>query len=561
MNSRYKASSASDSTGSYSLCRWIACALALVVLAGAAPLALSSKDTDPEEKAIIKYVNEKEGNTYFADMLWGIDLKNGKFLDQRTASLKVGIFAVQDSTGELKNIKYSKKVIYPDKDFKNGSVGTILRGVFYADLVKQFNKKLKTSKSTRDKVMKRQKLLRLLSWCDAHYLPGMKSKVEKELKRIDSEVLKDELSGDIFNRTEEQDAIVERMKGLTDIETVHLAASDHITLASDFIPPKTLERMIKVGERIYRDFCELMYVDGVDNLKPKPEGEVLRIYFISHTTTLEEMLTQASKFGPGLNDMKHKESLKLFLMLGGGIMGTTLHKKKSILRVSFRALESRDRDAPSKIKKNPPNSDYTDSVVSGLGHTLIDNWLGHPPAFKGRITMPWLAEGYAQYLCIKNLGIRGPSTVDFDFAYARRETGRGYSWVGDIEEMMHRIAHDPEADKFEDLIRISHFRNLKAESVAKSVSLIDFLMETDRIAFLNFLKDMQKLYRKLDKTGNQQLFMNGLDPLIAKHFGTKQEEGGMASRLKKKSTILASVKDMERAWSDWTARWIKGKKK
>lgn len=560
MNTRYVSPSSSGSPLPASRSRWIVFSMVLLLVAGAAAPSSAGKDTDPSEKAIIKYLNENEGNIYFADMLWGIDLKNGKFLDTRTASLKVGIFAVQDSDGELKNIKYSKKVIYPDKDFKNGSVGTILRGVFYADLVKQFNKKLKTSKSTKDKVMKRQKLLRLLSWCDAHYLPGMKSKVEKELKRIDSEVMKEEKSGEIFNRTEEQDALVEQLKTLLDVETVHLAASDHITLASDFLPPKTLERMIKVGERIYRDFCELMYVDGVKDLREIPQGEILRMYYLTHTTTLEDILKQASKFGPGLSDTKHKESLKLNLMLGGVRMRTALHKKKSILTISFSALERRDRDDPSKITSNPPNADYTNHLVSTLGHTLMNNWLGHPPAFKNHIAMPWLAEGYAQYLCIKNLGVRGTSTVDFDFEYARRETGRGYSWVGDIEEMMHRIAHDPDADKFEDLIRITHFRNLKAESVAKSVSLIDFLMETNRIGFLNFLKDMQKLYRKLDKTGNQQVFISGLDPLVGKNFGGGEQDSGMASRLKKKSAILNSVADMERAWSDWTARWIKGKK-
>ena len=58
----------------------------------------------------------------------------------------------------------------------------------------------------------------------------------------------------------------------------------------------------------------------------------------------------------------------------------------------------------------------------------------------------------------------------------------------------------------------------------------------------------------------QEIFIAGIDPLIEKNLGSSQQDTGMASRLKKRSTSLASIQDLERAWSDWTARWVKGKR-
>jgi hypothetical protein len=322
--------------------------------------------------------------------------------------------------------------------------------------------------------------------------------------------------------------------------------------------------MLKTGERIYRDFMETMYVEGVKDLKDFPPGEICRIYYLTHTTTLEDALGNASKLGPGLSDMKHKESIKMALILGGQSMRSMQPKTRTIVRYGFSALESRDREDPddlSKIQKRPPSADYTNRLVSSLAKAMMDNWLGNPPAFKSTITMPWLSDGFSHYVCIKNLGVRGIFTTDFDFSYAWREVGFGYSWTGDIEETMHRVAQDPTADKLEDLLRIAHFRNLKTESVAKSVSLIDFLMETDKVSFLNFLKDLQKHYRKLDKTGNQQAFIDGLSPLIAANFGTgSSADTGMSSSLRKRKAVMNSVEDLEDAWKDYAARWIKGKR-
>ena len=87
-------------------------------------------------------------------------------------------------------------------------------------------------------------------------------------------------------------------------------------------------------------------------------------------------------------------------------------------------------------------------------------------------------------------------------------------------------------------------------------------MENNRLGFLNFLKDLQKHYRKLDKTGNQVAFIEGLDPLFARHFGAgSSENSGMSSRLKKRSATIDSVEALERAWRDWAARWVNKKKK
>lgn len=540
------------------------CAALMVLLCAGSGLAAPGKDDD-RDKIIVRYSNADETIKYIADLLGGIDPESGKYTDRRSGSIKVGIFGEENAEGELKNIKYQKKVLYPDKDFKQESVQFLKRAFYYEDLVDIFNKKLKTSKATKDKMLRRQKLLRLLSWCDANFLPGFKSKVEKELKKLDPDVVEDEKSEEFFKYDDEQKKLVETLKGLKDIKKVSLASSDHITVASDFLPVKTIERMLKTGERIFRDYCEVMYVDGVKDLKEIPKGEICRIYYLSHTTTLEDALRNASKLGPGLADMKHGESIRLSLHLGGQGMSAMRPKTKTIMKFSFTALETRDLDNPedlSKIKKRQASADYTNRLVKTLANALMDNWLGNPAAFKGRITMPWLAEGFSQYMCIKNLGVRGPFTTDFDFSYAQRDVGMGYRWEGDIEETMHRVAQDPSADTIEDLFRISHYRNLKTESVAKSVSLIDFLMENNKLGFLNFLKDLQKHYRKLDKTGNQTAFIKGLDPLFEKHFGAgSAEDSGMSSRLRKKAATINSVDTMEGAWRDWALKWINKKKR
>jgi hypothetical protein len=324
--------------------------------------------------------------------------------------------------------------------------------------------------------------------------------------------------------------------------------------------------MLKTGERVIRDFTETMYVEGVDDLKPVPEGEIVRMFMFTHTTTLEAALLQASKFAPGLSNSKKGEDLNFTLSLGGVGMQTFRAKDKVILKVSFRALERRDRDDPddlSKIQTSPPQADYTNNLVSYLADSLMANWLGNPPAFQGRIVMPWLSEGYSHYLCIKNLGVRGIFTTDIDLSYALREKGTGYSWVGDIEETFHRIAQDPTVDPFEKLVLYTKFRSLgsRAENVAKCVSLIDFLMENNKIGFLNFLKDLQNHYRKLDKTGNQPMFVNGLDAVISRNLGSESASGtGMASRLKRKSVAINSLEELEEEWRSWAARWVKGKR-
>ena len=543
----------------------ISLCVALIFFFCAAPGQAGPGKDDDRDKVIIRVSNPDETLKYIGDLLGGIDVESGKYTDRQSGSIKVGIFAEEDAEGEIKNVKYRKKVMYPDKDFKQGTVKFLKRAFFYEDLEDIFKKKLKTSKATKDKVLRRQKLLRLLSWCDANYLPGFKSKVEKELSKLDPDVVEDEKSEEFFKYDDEQKKLVDDLQALKDIERVNLASSEHITIASDFLPVKTIERMLKTGERIFRDFTEIMYVDGIDDLRKIPEGEICRIFLIRHTTTLEDALRNASKFGPGLTDIQHAESLKLTLHLGGQSSSATEPKTQKIVIFRFSALETRDLDDPedlSKIKTRPESADYTTSVVGSLADAMMDNWLGKPPAFKQRITMPWLSQGFSHYVCIMNLGERAPFATDFDFSYARNEKGLGYRWEGDIAETMHRVAQDPSADKIEDLFRISHYRNLKTESVAKSVSLIDFLMENNKLGFLNFLKDLQKHYRKLDKTGNQTAFIKGLDPLFAKHFGTgSAEDSGMSSRLRKREAVIDSVATLENAWRDWAAKWVDKKKK
>ncbi len=541
------------------------CVVFLFLLTAEPGLAAPGKDDD-RNKVIIRITSADGTKKYIGDLLGGMDPETGKGTDRVAGSIKIGIFAEEDEEGELKNVKYQKKVMYPKKDFKPGTIQFIKRAYLYKDLVDAFKKKLKTSKATKDKVLRRQKLLRLLSWCDANYLPSFKAKVEKELKKLDPDVVEEEKSSEFFKYDEKQKKIVDVLQGLTDIGRVSLASSEHITVASDFLPVKTIERMLKTGERIYRDFTEIMYVDGIKDLRKIPEGEICRIYFLKHTTTLEDALRNRSKLAPGLADIKHAESLRLTLHLGGEAGSATRPKTQTIISYRFTALETRDLDDPedlTKIKKRPESADYTTSVIGSLSNAMMDNWLGKPAAFKGRITMPWLSQGFSHYVCITNLGERGPSTTDFDFSYARKEgMGLGYRWEGDIEETMHRVAQDPTADKIEDLFRISHYRNLKTESVAKAVSLIDFLMENNKLGFLNFLKDLQKHYRKLDKTGNQTAFIKGLDPLFARHFGAgSTEDSGMSSRLKKRSSTIDSVEAMERAWRDWAMKWVNKKKR
>lgn len=542
-------------------------ALCLTLIVPIVALCAGGLDAKDDDKTVIKYTHGTENKKIIADLLDGIDLKTGKLTDKKSGSVKVGIFAEEDAEGTIVNVKYQKKMIYPDKDYKLKSINFILRGYNYKDLVDIFNKKLKTSKATKDTMLKRQKLLRLLSWCEAHYLPDFKKKVEKEIGRVDPDIIDDENAADFFKRTDVQDKLVELMKSLPDIENVSLASSEHITIASDFLPPKTIEAMLKTGERVFRDFTETMYDEGVNDLKPIPNGEILRMFMFTHTTTLEAALKQASKFAPGLSNRKAGDDLNFTLSLGGTVMRSFRAKDKTILKVSFRALEVRDRDDPddlSKIKTSPPAADYTNIVVSYLAGAMMANWLGNPPAFQGQIVMPWLSEGYSHYLCIKNLGVRGVSTTDIDMEYANREKGRIYSWVGDIEETFHRIAQDPTVDSFAKLTQYTKFRNLgaRAENVAKCVSLIDFLMENNKIGFLNFLKDLQKHYRKLDKTGNQQMFVNGLDAVISRNLGSESaSDTGMASRLKRKSVAINTLDELEEEWRSWAAKWVKGKKR
>jgi hypothetical protein len=270
--------------------------------------------------------------------------------------------------------------------------------------------------------------------------------------------------------------------------------------------------------------------------------------------------------GHGLRNATPGDDLDFTLALGGASYRSYQHDTKQYTSVSFISLETRDKDNPqdlSKINKRGAAGDYTLLVVGRLATPLIINWLGEQAA-AGRVAMPWLAEGFCHYLCIKNLGLQGPGTVDRDTTYAGQRKQYGYRWSGDVEKTFHRIAQDPTVDDFQTLLLYTKFRNLGArvENVAKCASIIDFLMETNRVGFLNFLKDLQKQYRKLNKTRNQQEFMASLDGLIAANLGAGAagEEGAPASS-RRKSTELNSVDDLESAWREWAANWVKKENK
>jgi hypothetical protein len=172
-------------------------------------------------------------------------------------------------------------------------------------------------------------------------------------------------------------------------------------------------------------------------------------------------------------------------------------------------------------------------------------------------TMPWLGEGMAVYLTIKHLGTKNSACVDFATekhgrtrsAPTKKKKKEMESWFGDIEKSVNSAALDDSADKFMTIIQIPEYHKFKPESMAKAFSMIDFMIENDRIGFLKFVEGLQKHTRFIFKRDGLRKFYDGMDPLIAECFA------GAAVKKGRKVVPLDSMDALEELWKEWAAEY------
>jgi hypothetical protein len=124
------------------------------------------------------------------------------------------------------------------------------------------------------------------------------------------------------------------------------------------------------------------------------------------------------------------------------------------------------------------------------------------------------------------------------------------SWFGDIEGMVNSIALDESANTFDEMIRIPEMNRMKPETMAKGFSMIDFLIETDRVGFAQFVNRIQKHYKVLYQKNDLSAFKAGLDDIVKESFAGASVQKG------RKVIRLDSVEALEESWRDWAKNYV-----
>ena len=164
-------------------------------------------------------------------------------------------------------------------------------------------------------------------------------------------------------------------------------------------------------------------------------------------------------------------------------------------------------------------------------------------------------------MTIKHLDTKNTACVDFTLKKARyaaqkKKKEKKFSmWDADIEASVNQAALDENAEKFDVIIRIPTYRRITPETMAKAFSMIDFMLESDRVGFLQFIEALQKHYRVLFKERDGAKFLRGMDGIIAESFT------GAAIKKGRKAVPLDSMQVLEEAWKDWAANYVRRKSK
>lgn len=534
-------------------------------------------------RAIIEFRQVEKGPVLYADLLEGIDYSKtpSPYTDKKGGTIKVGIFATKDPDGTTRSLRYETKVLSPaelkmsngnivrcdnpDVRFLRNTIKLARRGLWYEDLQRMYQGKLKKCKSERDKALKLRRYARLYNWCNANFLFKYAEKVEKEVKRLEEPLLRaeeekedvaEEESG--FDSQQRDEEVAEAMKALPGIGEVIVRSSKHVVIATDFIPLKTVDELLKLGERVYRDFGEFMYDESMEKSKPLPDEEILRFFYFTNIETQDTALKTARtlSYCGNYSDTQHR--LRLLGMGGGG--SRTLRKGYSH-RTFFGCSVTGDPNDPNTIKEQ--KRDLHDAFVHQLGHVLMENRMRPNYIYNmggNDLIMPWLEESMAIYLTIKHLGTKNSSCVDFakkksKYASTGKKREKDHKmWEGDVEKMVSGIALDDSAEAFDVIIRIPTYRRLEPETLAKGFSMIDFMIETDRVGFLNFLEKLQKHYKVLFKGKDAAAFIRGLDELVAECFADARIKKG------RKFVPMESVADLEEAWREWARHYVMKKR-
>jgi hypothetical protein len=274
-----------------------------------------------------------------------------------------------------------------------------------------------------------------------------------------------------------------------------------------------------------------------------PDQVILRLFNFYSLETFDAALAQADRFAKckKVSDPKDRDrscSLGAYLR----VWPTT----KCNLRTYFISCERGDLENPDEIKVS--HYDYEDLLVHQTGHALIVNRFRSNYIIGGPPVMPWLSEGMAAFMTIKHLGTRNlvciePTEKENRYAQQGKEEKKRSVSLADLEELVTRVALEDTADSFEDMIRITTYRNLNDETLSRAFSTIDFLLEYDRIGFLRFLDALQKHYKQLFVERSQSAFLGGLDGLVAEAFVGDRP--------------LDSVEALEEAWKAWASQYVR----
>lgn len=523
---------------------------AFIVMTAALSLPAETYDKGSGPRSIISYKAPGGDTEYFGDLIEGLEFRQGMmyYTDKQGGSIKVGVFARRGPNGVSKNVKYQAKVLYPDKDYDRGSIKRIRQNVWFKDLQNTYKRRLKECKSERDKELKLRRYRRLSSWCESNFLFNDAKKIGKEVDRLvkaasRKEVVEEEAWKPTEDPEERDRILAEVYDGLKEARKVVVCSSRHVVIASDYLGEQRMERMLEVCERVYDDFKAVMYDPGLPDSKRLPDEEILRYFCFARIETFEEAMRTGQSFGPWSN-VKSETEIERALKMGAHGFGQM--KSHRVLKVEMVCAEKMNPDDPSKV--DDCRRDFEDTLVHQLGHSLIENRLRTKMIEGPSYVTPWLNEGMAMYMTIKHLGTRNTFCVDFRKKEVRYEEDKEQDderefWSdSDIELAVSQFALSDGADKFTDMIRVTRYNDLKPQTLAKAVSMIDFLIERDRVGFLRFLEALQKHYKLLFRDNDLKGFWNGLDGLVKESF--MDEDRG-------DDQPINSVKSLESAWRSW----------
>jgi len=516
-----------------------------------------AESADKKIKVIIEFQKPGNSSLFYADLLEGIDYSTPEqlFTDVRSQSLKVGIYAELKSDGTTHSLKYKVKTLLPKKGYLKQTIREAHRGYWFADLQMLFKKGLKACKSTRDIPKKQQSLIRLLNWCHSYCLYKEIAKVEKELLKIEKEFPFIEKVK--IDPSEKHKDITEAMKEVPDLFNFAVRSSTHITLVTDFLPEKSLERLLAIGERVIQDFKSFMYDPSMDQEETIVDEEILRIISLKKLTSYQYSLANLCSLSYA-QDITNEKQNRVFLKLGMFFVSFRFIDYSHV--TTLFCLEKGNPNDPNSIEHNL--ADHKGVLVHFLGHSLIRNRL-RPILEERQHVMPWLLEGMSAYLTIKHLNTNNCTCIDFHeerqggsrtAPKKKRQDNQPKVSAMDLEYLLNEMALDKNADDFITMIQIPHLNRLKPETLAKAFSMISYMLEVDRIGFLNFIDGLQVHSILLFNNEGLRSFYKGIDPLIADCFRDTVIKQG------RKEVKIENVKILEDLWRAWASKRVKKKK-